>query len=112
MDEFGPLNLLPRPGRQWAPVVVKGGDSETPRRRRRRATYNRNDGVRHLLAAYDLGADKIYGHIKDHEEPDEVPRVLPVSAQSVSGRGADRDRDGQLQSALVDEEGLPCRRRG
>lgn len=65
MDEFGPLNLLPRPGRQWAPVAVKGGgDTETPRRRRRRATYNRNDGVRHLLAAYDLGADKIYGHIK------------------------------------------------
>jgi hypothetical protein len=21
MDEFGPLNLLPRPGKQWAPVV-------------------------------------------------------------------------------------------
>jgi len=67
MDEFGPLNLLPRPGRQWAPVAVKGeGDNGagSPRRRRRRATYNRNDGVRHLLAAYDLGKDKIYGHIK------------------------------------------------
>jgi len=67
MDEFGPLNLLPRPGRQWAPVAVKGGGdggAGSPRRRRRRATYNRNDGVRHLLAAYDLGADKIYGHIK------------------------------------------------
>lgn len=67
MDEFGPLNLLPRPGRQWAPVAVKGGGdggAGSPRRRRRRATYNRHDGVRHLLAAYDLGADKIYGHIK------------------------------------------------
>lgn len=65
MDEFGPLNLLPRPGKQWAPVAVKGdADDEKPRRRRRRATYNRNDGVRHLLAAYDLGKDKIYGHIK------------------------------------------------
>lgn len=67
MDEFGPLNLLPRPGRQWAPVAVKGGGdggAGSPRRRRRRATYNRNDGVRHLLAAYDLGKDKIYGHIK------------------------------------------------
>ena len=21
VDEFGPLNLMPRPGRQWAPVV-------------------------------------------------------------------------------------------
>jgi len=64
MDEFGPLNLLPRPGKQWAPVAVKGGAGVMPRRRRRRATYNRNDGVRHLLAAYDLGKDKIYGHIK------------------------------------------------
>ena len=67
MDEFGPLNLLPRPGRHWAPVAVKGGGdggAGSPRRRRRRATYNRNDGVRHLLAAYDLGKDKIYGHIK------------------------------------------------
>ena len=24
MDEFGPLNLLPRPGKQWAPRIVKG----------------------------------------------------------------------------------------
>ena len=64
MDEFGPLNLLPRPGKQWAPIAAKGGGGATPRRRRRRATYNRNDGVRHLLAAYDLGKDKIYGHIK------------------------------------------------
>ena len=64
MDEFGPLNLLPRPGKQWAPVAVKGGARGEPRRRRRRATYNRNDGVRHLLAAYDLGEDKLYGHVK------------------------------------------------
>ena len=64
VDEFGPLNLLPRPGRQWAPVAAKGDAGLQPRRRRRRATYNRNDGVRHLLAAYDLGTDKIYGHIK------------------------------------------------
>ena len=66
MDEFGPLNLLPRPGKQWAPAATKAtkGHGDGPRRRRRRATYNRNDGVRHLLAAYDLGKDKIYGHIK------------------------------------------------
>jgi hypothetical protein len=29
-----------------------------------RATYNRYGGVRHLLAAYDLAKDKLYGHIK------------------------------------------------
>jgi transposase len=27
MDEFGPLNLLPRPGKAWAPKIIKG---ETP----------------------------------------------------------------------------------
>jgi transposase len=29
-----------------------------------RATYTRTEGVRHLLAAYELGQDKLYGHIK------------------------------------------------
>ena len=66
MDEFGPLNLLPRPGRQWAPAGGKKdkGASGSPRRRRRRATYNRTQGVRHLMAALDLGRDKMYGHVK------------------------------------------------
>jgi transposase len=65
MDEFGPLNLLPRPGKQWAPRIVKGQEpAKEPRRRRRRATYTRNNGVRHLLAAYDMNTDKMYGHIK------------------------------------------------
>jgi transposase len=65
MDEFGPLNLLPRPGKQWAPRIVTGEEpKKRPRRRRRRATYKRTQGVRHLMAAYDLGQDKIYGHIK------------------------------------------------
>ena len=69
MDEFGPLNLLPRPGKQWAPVAVKGGGTtEDPRRRRRRATYTRRKGVRHLMAAYDLKEDKIYGHIKTKKD--------------------------------------------
>jgi transposase len=66
MDEFGPLNLLPRPGRQWAPTVSRRekGSPCSPRRRRRRATYKRPHGVRHLMAALDLRADKMYGHIK------------------------------------------------
>jgi len=65
MDEFGPLNLEPRPGRQWAPAATKGGSGGKPRRRRRSATYNKNGGVRHLLAAYDLGADKLFTHVKE-----------------------------------------------
>ncbi len=66
MDEFGPLNLFPRPGKQWAPVVSRRdkGSPEVPRRRRRRATYKRTQGVRHLFAALDLGTDKMYGHVK------------------------------------------------
>ena len=64
MDEFGPLNLVPHPGKQWAPVAAGKGDITTPRRRRRRATYTRPHGVRHLLAGYDLSTDRLYGHVK------------------------------------------------
>ena len=60
VDEFGPLNLQPHPGRQW---TLAAGGGPTPRRRRR-ATYTRPHGVRHLLAAYDLSRDKLYGHLK------------------------------------------------
>ncbi|MFV2088946.1 IS630 family transposase [Micromonospora sp. LOL_021] len=64
LDEFGPLNLQPHPGRQWAERGGRHKDPERGPRPRRRATYNRPHGVRHLFAAYDLGADKLYGHIK------------------------------------------------
>ena len=63
MDEFGPLNLQPHPGKQWAPVAAGKGDVAAPRRRTRRATYKRPHGVRHLLAGYDLSKDKLYGHV-------------------------------------------------
>ncbi|WSR73953.1 transposase [Streptomyces anulatus] len=64
MDEFGPLNLMPHPGRQWAERGGKHKDPDREPRRRRRATYNRYGGVRHLFAALDLTKDKLYGHIK------------------------------------------------
>ena len=64
MDEFGPLNLQPQPGKQWAPQATGRGDQDRPRRRRRRATYTRPHGVRHLLAGYDLSTDRLYGHVK------------------------------------------------
>jgi len=63
VDEFGPLNLQPHPGKQWAAVSGKHADPERPPRRRRRATYKRPHGIRHLLAAYDLSTDRLYGHI-------------------------------------------------
>jgi transposase len=64
VDEFGPLNLQPRPGRQWAAVSGKGKEPGREPRPRMRATYHRTQGVRHLLAAYELGEDKLFGHVK------------------------------------------------
>jgi transposase len=64
VDEFGPLNIAPHPGRQW---TDRGGEhNRGPHRRRprRRATYTRTHGVRHLFAALELGRDRMYGHIK------------------------------------------------
>ena len=61
VDEFGPLNLQPRPGRQWAAVSGKGKDPGREPRPRMRATYTRTEGVRHLFAAYELGEDKLFG---------------------------------------------------
>ena len=64
VDEFGPLNLQPRPGRQWAAVSGKSKEPGRAPRPRMRATYTRTAGVRHLLAALELGEDKLFGHIK------------------------------------------------
>jgi transposase len=64
VDELGPLNLQPRPGRQWAAISGKNKEPGREPRPRRRATYTRSAGVRHLFAAYELGEDKLYGHIK------------------------------------------------
>src|SRR5262249_40377745 len=60
---------LPRPGKQWAPVIHRSQKESTvaPRRRRLRATYTRTKGVRHLLAALDMNQDRLYGHIKTNK---------------------------------------------
>jgi transposase len=56
LDEFGPLNIQPQPGgKAWAPLKKP---------RRIRATYKRPHGVRHMLGAYDVTHDRLYGHIK------------------------------------------------
>jgi hypothetical protein len=62
IDEFGPLNLQPHPGRQW---TTRAGGGPRPRRRRR-ATYTRPHGVRHLLAAYDLSRDRPDSPVNRH----------------------------------------------
>jgi len=57
-DEFGPLNLQPRPGRGWFP---RGCPS------RRRATYTRTGGVRHMFAALDLASGQLFYRFRDRK---------------------------------------------
>ncbi|WRY80308.1 hypothetical protein OG388_03335 [Streptomyces clavifer] len=64
MDEFGPLNLMPHLGRQWAERSGKHKDPDRESRRGRQATYDRYGRVRHPFAALDRSRDKLYGHIK------------------------------------------------
>lgn len=58
VDEFGPLNLQPRPGRAWRPRHQPV---------RLRATYTRQQGVRHMIAALDLATGKLYYRIRDRK---------------------------------------------
>jgi transposase len=74
-DEFGPLNLQPHPGHHWAEPDEQGARRSGPRRRRR-ATYKRPHGVRHLLAAYDLSTNRLYGHIEVKKGRTEVLAFL------------------------------------
>lgn len=64
IDELGPLNLHPHPGKRWAPVAAGKGAPDAHRRRRRRATYKRPPWGPPSLAAYDLSRDRRYGNIK------------------------------------------------
>ncbi|PJN29967.1 IS630 family transposase [Kitasatospora sp. CB02891] len=54
VDEFGPLNLMPRKGKAWGPVR---------RPPRLRAAYNCYGGVRQMLAALDPATGKPYYRI-------------------------------------------------
>lgn len=78
LDEFGPLNLQPRPGRQWAIRSSRQRSEKCKRepRRRLRATFNRTQGVRHLFAAFDLRANRLYGHVKPRKRRGEFLTFL------------------------------------
>jgi transposase len=67
VDEFGPLNLQPRPGTGYA------RDGKVTRQR---ATYNRTLGVRHFLAYYDLKTDRLYGYVTQHKKTPDFLRFL------------------------------------
>ena len=112
VDEFGPLNLQPRPGRQWAAISGKSREPGRAPRRRLRATYTRTAGVRHLFAAYELREDRLYGHIKPRKTRTrflEFCRYLPFP---VPTRRPDRDRLRQLQPAPDHHQRQPGRRMG
>lgn len=62
LDEFGPLELVPRIGMGYFPEK---------RPRRLPATYRRLQGVRHLLAVYDVHGNALWGRTyrrKRHQE--------------------------------------------
>ena len=86
VDEFGPLNLQPRAGKGWRPAGEPA---------RLRATYNRNDGVRHMLAALDLASGKIFYRIRERKRWREFLDLLKVAPRPLARREAVSDR-GQL----------------
>ncbi|WP_218125775.1 transposase [Sinosporangium album] len=63
------MNLQPRPGRAWRP---------TARPVRLRAVYNRPAGVRHMLAALDLGSGKLVYRIRERKRWREFLSFLKV----------------------------------
>lgn len=66
-DKCGPLSLRPWPGSAWAP---------RKRPRRTRATYHRPHGVRYLLGKFDVGADRLSGHLIQHKDGPSVLGAL------------------------------------
>lgn len=67
IDEFGPLECRPYHGKTWA---------ERKKVPRLAATYHRTEGVRHLLAFYDVHADVLGGSIYKRKRGDEFLEFL------------------------------------
>jgi hypothetical protein len=92
LDEFGPVNVQPHPGRQWAERGGKHKDPNREPRRRRRASYTRPHGAEASVRRVRPDHRPVLRARRDHQDKDDVSRVLPVSAHPVSGRGPYRDR--------------------
>lgn len=67
LDEFGPIEVRPTLGSNWRPI---GKPDRVP------ATYTRNHGVRHFLAAYNVHGDKLYGLYKRRKRSREFLQLL------------------------------------
>ena len=77
VDEFGPLELRPYAGRSW---------QRRRRPARQRATYTRREGVRHLLAAWDVGQKTMWGHFRRRKRSREFLTFLKAIRRRYSGR--------------------------
>ena len=77
VDEFGPLELRPTPGRSW---------QRRAHPERFRATYSRPHGVRHLLAALDVGTGKMWGHFRPRKRAREFLSFLKAIRRRYEGR--------------------------
>jgi len=77
VDEFGPLELRPHGGSSWQ---ARG------RPHRQRATYSRKHGVRHLIAAYDVGTGRLWGHFKKRKRAQDFLSFLKAIRRQYSGR--------------------------
>ncbi|MFF5265284.1 IS630 family transposase [Actinomadura viridis] len=77
VDEFGPLNLQPRPGRTWRPEGAPA---------RQRATFHRYGGVRHMLAALDLATGKMVYRIRQRKRWREFLAFLKVLRERWPGQ--------------------------
>ncbi|MDP5315719.1 helix-turn-helix domain-containing protein [Streptomyces poriferorum] len=109
MDEFGPLNRMPHPGRQWAERGGKHKDPDREPRRRRPGDLQslRRGPVPVRCPGPDQGQAP-----RPHQagqEADPVLGVLPVPPHASPTNGADRDRQRQLLPA-PDHEEMPARR--
>jgi transposase len=79
VDEFGPLNLQPRPGRQWAAISGKG--KQRPRAPPAYARYlpAHRRGAAPVRRRRTGGRQALWAH-QATQEPGPVPGVLPLPA--------------------------------
>ena len=85
VDEFGPITCAPQPGRGWA----RRGHP-----RRRRANYQKLQGVRYYLAFYDLATDQLYGRFSRRKRVVDILRLLRAIRRQFP-----RDREPRLPAA-------------
>ncbi|MDP9869018.1 MULTISPECIES: hypothetical protein [Streptosporangium] len=79
VDEFGPLNPMPRKGKRRRPAGSPA---------RLRATYNRYYGVMHMIAALDLATGQLYYRIRKRKRWREFLSFLKTRRSALTSAGA------------------------